>query len=122
MAEQRVDAAHRIKGREGWRHGFWPSNFRAPSARGSFGGESEGFECFAEWPGFGAKISTITAPAMTTPRLMTKGALINDQVCSVSIVVSVLTTGAPPNTSGMTKIGLPPKLNAMITPSAPMAP
>ena len=30
-------------------------------------------------------------------------------------------TGAPPKTSGITKIGLPPKLKHMMIPSAPMS-
>jgi hypothetical protein len=52
--------------------------------------------------GFGAKISTVTAPVITTARLHMKGTLTAVMVPAVAIVVSVLTTGANPKIRGMT--------------------
>ena len=73
--------------------------------------------------GLGAKTSTVTAPATTTIRPGVEHRVQLVVSCRPgSTLTNVLITGAPPKTSGMTKIGLPPKLNAMMMPSAPSAP
>ena len=43
-------------------------------------------------------------------------------VRDIDIVTTVLITGANPNTKGMMKTGLPPKMKAKMIPSAPIAP
>ena len=52
--------------------------------------------------GFGAKIKTVTAPVITTPKLQMKGTLTADIVPAVAMVVNVFTTGANPKINGIT--------------------
>ena len=72
-----------------------PSQFVTLLTTGYLAGAACGF-------GFGAKINTVTAPAITMAKLQTKGILTSLMVPEVAIVVRVLTTGAKPKISGMT--------------------
>ena len=66
---------------------------------------------------------TVAAPTPTMRMPAKKNGLTAEVgVCDSPRVVSVLITGAHPNTTGITVNGLPPQAKARIVPSAPIAP
>ncbi len=87
----------------------------------SFGGcgVAEGLPCPAA---LGAFKRTVTAPRIPRSNEAENIRFMDLKFPATIMLPMVLTTGANPNTRGMTKIGFPPNVKAKMIPKAPIAP